>query len=280
MTVNELYRQGTDILNEAQVENSAFDARQILTDILKISSTQFAMCKKDIINQNLSLEYIKKIRQRASGRPLQYIIGNWDFMGNTFAVGEGVLIPRPETELLVELAKAFLLKNPNSNVFDLCAGSGCVGISVAGLFKTADVFCVEKSEAAYAYLDKNIKSSLLSNVKGIKADIFDKDVLNTITPDLILSNPPYIKTNDIPLLQKEVQYEPEMALDGGNDGLMFYKALAEDWSHRLPHGGKIITECGEGQANEIAQMFYLSNCEVSIINDFSGTARVVSATKK
>lgn len=280
MTVNELYRQGAEMLDYAFVENAFFDARWLIEKALDINSTQFALKKDKQVSKKVEVEFLSLIRRRIAGEPLQYILGQWEFMGYPFYVGEGVLIPRPETELLVEFAQEKLKDIKSPVVFDLCSGSGCIGISVARIFPKAKVYVVEKSEQALAYLKKNIKLNKARNVEIISGDIADKRLLQGIAPDLILSNPPYIKSEELPTLQKEVQREPSMALDGGADGLDFYRILAENWLTRLRSGAVIAVECGEAQAEDVSQLFFLARSETSTINDLSGIQRVVTATKR
>lgn len=279
MTVNELYRQGAEMLDYAFVENAFFDARWLIEKALGINSTQFALKKDKEVSKKVEVEFLSLIRRRIAGEPLQYILGEWEFMGYPFCVGEGVLIPRPETELLVDFAKEYLNGKKNPVVFDLCSGSGCIAISVAKLFPKAKVYAVEKSEVAVSYLKKNVKLNKARNVEIISGDIADKRLLQGIVPDLILSNPPYIKSEEIPTLQKEVQREPSMALDGGTDGLDFYKILSKNWLYRLPTGGVMAVECGEAQAEDVSQLLFLAGSIIDTINDLSGIQRVVTATK-
>ena len=268
------------MLDYAFVENAFFDARWLVEKALGINSTQFALKKDKQVSKKDEVEFLSLIRRRIAGEPLQYILGEWEFMGYPFLVGEGVLIPRPETELLADFAKDLLKDKKSPVVFDLCSGSGCIAISVAKLLPKAKVYAVEKSGDALGYLKKNVKLNKAKNVEIISGDIADRRLLQGIVPDLILSNPPYIKSEEIPTLQKEVLREPSMALDGGADGLDFYKILAADWLSRLPKGGVMAVECGEAQAEDISQLFFLAGGVTDTINDLSGIQRVVTATKK
>ena len=161
---------------------------------------------------------------------------------------------------------------------DLCAGTGCIGLTAARLNPNAKVFLVEKSPDAMKYLQKNADKFALTNVRIISGDIFSGfDAFDIPKPDLILSNPPYINSGDIALLQSEVLKEPAMALGGGRDGLDFYKAIAEKW---LPYcGGAIAVECGEGQADLIRAIFSNQCAETCSIKDFNGIERVVVGRK-
>lgn len=279
MTINELCKQGESILDDSGKENAAFDARCLLEFILKIDTTAYMLQRNDKAEISLFNDYMKLIRRRATGEPLQYIIGKWEFMSNEFFVGEGVLIPRPETELLVEYAVSFLKNKSNPVVFDLCSGSGCIAISVARLISNSTVYAVEKYDEAYFYLNKNIKHNKISNVNPIQGDVFDSSLLSGIKPDLILSNPPYIPSDEMLFLQTEVKKEPKTALDGGKDGLDFYRILRTNWINRLDKGCSVAVECAEDQGEEISQMFYLTGFKTDIIKDFSGFPRVVTAIR-
>lgn len=280
MTVNQLYRQGAEMLDYAFIENAFFDARWLVEAAAGLKPNQFAFNKDKEVSKKVEVKFLSLIRRRIAGEPLQYILGEWEFMGYPFCVGEGVLIPRPETELLVDFAKEQLKNKQEPVVVDLCSGSGCIAISVAKLFPKAKVYAVEKSHEACVYLKKNIKLNKVKNVELIAGDMADTSFLKGARPDLVLSNPPYIKKDEIPTLQKEVQHEPVMALDGGEDGLDFYRILAKDWMPMLSNGAVMAVECGEGQAEDISQMLYLMKGEVGIINDLSGTPRVVTAIKR
>lgn len=278
MTVNDLYKQGSEILEESGRDNAGFDARCLVEYLLKINTTEFMLRRNENTDAHTYSEYMKLIRRRATGEPLQYIIGKWEFMDSEFYVGEGVLIPRPETELLVEFAQKFLKDKKNPVVFDLCSGSGCIAISVAKLFPCAQVYALEKYDGAFTYLEKNIDFNGVKNVIAVKGDLFNADSI-TAKADLILSNPPYIRSEDIPFLQQEVRREPSTALDGGKDGYDFYRAIARLWLPKLTENGAAAVECAEDQAEEISQIFYLSRTKVNIINDLSGFPRVVTAVR-
>lgn len=279
MTLNELYKQGEELLEQAGKENSSFDARALLEFVLNVSTTEFMLNRAKKVQSKTVIEYLSLIRRRATGEPLQYILGEWEFTGNKFKVGKGVLIPRPETELLVDYAVEFLKSKEKPVVFDLCSGSGCVAVSIAKIFRNASVYAVEKSDKAFDYLEKNIKLNGVNNVNAVKGDITDLSLLNDVKADLILSNPPYIRTNDIPLLDIEVRNEPVMALDGGEDGYYFYDILSRQWISKLKSDGAIAVECAEDQADEISQMFYLHRTKVRTVNDLSGFPRVVIGEK-
>ncbi len=280
MTVNELYRQGLEMLDYAFIENASFDARWLIEKAVGIDSKQFALKKDKQVSKKDEVKFLSLIRRRIAGEPLQYILGEWEFMGYPFEVGEGVLIPRPETELLVDYAKKTLEGKKNPVILDLCSGSGCIAISIAKLFPKARVIAVELSREACIYLKKNIKLNKVKNVELVMDDIKLPTLLKDVEPDMILSNPPYVRSEDIFTLQKEVQREPEMALDGGADGLDYFRVLSTQWFPRLKTGGMMAVECGEGQTEDVSQMFALMRGTTEIINDLSGIPRVVTVIKE
>ncbi len=280
MTLNELYRQGAEMLDYAFIENAFFDARWLVEKAAGIEPNQFALKKDKNVSKKNEVEFLSLIRRRIAGEPLQYILGEWEFYGNTFRVGEGVLIPRPETELLVDFVKDRLQDKKEPVVFDLCSGSGCIAVSLAKLFPKARIYALEKSHEACVYLKMNIKLNKVGNVEILQGDIACTDILKSVTPDLIVSNPPYVKTSEMADLQKEVQHEPAMALDGGEDGLDFYKIIAKEWLSKMRAGSLLAVECGEGQTEDVSQMFALMKSDTGIINDLSGIPRVVTAVKR
>ena len=279
MTISELEKLGSQKLRASGKENSDFDARCLLEFVLNLNPTQYLLNRSEEVDSVCAEKFLSLVERRSNGEPLQYILGKWEFMGLPFYVGEGVLIPRPETEMLVEYALDFLKDKKNSVVIDLCSGSGCIAISVAKHLPNAKVYAVEKSDLAFPYLKKNIWLNCVFNVSAVHGDIFDRTLLSDIKPDLILSNPPYIRSPEIASLQSEVRNEPSMALDGGEDGLIFYREIANGWLDRLGTGGAIAVECAEDQTEDIIRMFSEKTQYAEAFNDLSGLPRTVTAIK-
>ena len=279
MTISELEKLGSQKLRASDKENPDFDARCLLEFVLNLNPTQYLLNRSEEVDSVCAEKFLSLVERRSNGEPLQYILGKWEFMGLPFYVGEGVLIPRPETEMLVEYALDFLKDKKNPVVIDLCSGSGCIAISVAKHLPNAKVYAVEKSDLAFPYLKKNIWLNCVFNVSAVHGDIFDRTLLSDIKPDLILSNPPYIRSPEIASLQSEVRNEPSMALDGGEDGLVFYREIANGWLDRLGTGGAIAVECGEDQTEDIIRMFSEKTQYAEAFNDLSGLPRMVTAIK-
>ena len=242
-------------LSDAGIEDAAFEARQIVLE---------ADCERT------ANEFVNR---RIGGEPLQYILGCWEFYGLPFYVGQGVLIPRPDTETLVDAALGIIGKS-KARVLDLCSGSGAVAVAIAEN-SSAEVTALEKSDAAYAYLLKNIERNGAS-VRAVKGDVFDG--FNG-EYDLIVSNPPYIKSDVIPTLSREVKREPTMALDGGEDGLIFYRRIAEYWTGLLAKGGTVAVEIGFDQQEQVSRIFAEAGLDdIRCVKDLSSNPRVIIGT--
>ena len=256
MTKSELYEFFFKELKNAGLESARFEAKELSenTDPLNAEET---------------------LKRRLSGEPLQYILGEWEFFGITLKVGDGVLIPRADTETAAETGINLLKGIKNPTVFDLCAGSGCIGITLSK-FAGATVNFFEKSPKALDYLKYNVKST---NANG---EIFEADVLLPPnerfygTADMIISNPPYIRSDVVPQLQREVQFEPKMALDGGNDGLIFYRTIARKWKNVLKKGGFLVFEIGYDQETEVSDILKAEGyAQVTSLKDLGNNPRVV-----
>ncbi|MPM96308.1 Release factor glutamine methyltransferase [bioreactor metagenome] len=246
-----------------------------------MDKTEFFLKKNSAVSDQLAQKYMLLIERRIKNEPLQYILGQWQFMSYDFKVGEGVLIPRPETEMLVEYALKHFACDGQWVFFDLCSGSGCIGISLAKLFKNASVYCIEKSEKALDYLQENVRINGCNNVTAIKGDILNGfSSFYLPKPDCVLSNPPYIESDVLSHLQTEVCFEPKMALDGGKDGYNFYKVIAKKWLPFLKIGGRCAVECGENQAETILRIFSDHSNTIDVLNDFNNIGRVVTLVRQ
>ncbi len=255
-------------LNENGIDEQA-EAEWIISLCLDI--------KRDEIDTDdmVSPKFIEKINgvvnERITGRPLWYCIGDVDFFGYIIKVDERVLIPRPETELLVEQAKKCVDKD--SNVLDLCTGSGAIAIAI-NKETNANVIAVDISIDALNLAKENAKNNN-ANVEFVKSDMFSQ--LEDKKFDLIVSNPPYIKSQDILTLQSEVRdFEPNLALDGGEDGLDFYREIAKNSKNHLKENGILLLECGVGQAQDIKDLL-IGFTKVEIIKDYNEIERIVKA---
>ncbi|WP_316607088.1 peptide chain release factor N(5)-glutamine methyltransferase [uncultured Ruminococcus sp.] len=265
------------ILAHAGTENPAGDAREILAAVMSCQPNLLRLKYETILSSEQLDRSVSMAKRRASGEPIQYVLGMWSFMGRDYKVGQGVLIPRDDTEVLVGEALRMIRSVPRPRIVDLCSGSGIIAITLAKELD-ATVYAVEKSGEAFAYLKENITLNQ-ADVKAIRADIKDCVVdFGDCSLDMIVSNPPYIRSNDIADLQNEVQYEPRLALDGGESGYDFYELIIRLWTPKLKDGGTIAFELGEGQFDYVANLLKAAGY-TNIIGypDIQGITRAVTA---
>ena len=221
--------------------------------------------------------------KRAEGYPLQYLLGMWQFMDSDFFVGEGVLIPREDTSVVVQLCLdniKNLYGTDNLSVIDLCAGSGAISISLAKALPNSRVTALELSDKAIYYLQKNIQHNGCGNVEAVKGNVFTDFNITDAAYDVIISNPPYIISSEIKTLQREVQYEPAMALDGGSDGYDFYRAIISKWSNKLKSGGLLVFELGENQYDAVSHLMYRQGYkDITFATDLGDVKRGICGVK-
>ncbi len=256
-----------DITDEAENE-----ARYLVSALADVPLGMLSFSEKEIAEEPLQ----NALSRRTAGEPLQYIIGKWWFYKGEFFVGEGVLIPRQDTELLVETAAELLKGQESPAVCDLCSGSGCIAVSIAADFPKASVTAVEKYDGAYSYLLRNIRHNGTENVTAVQADVTDSAFGKY---DLIFSNPPYITAEDMKRLSDEVKREPETALYGGEDGLYFYRVITEKWKSALNIRGVLAFEVGINEASAVAEILKQNGFEnITLKKDLGGVQRVVFGT--
>lgn len=253
-------------------DEQALEAKLIVANILELEPNQLAFSSKTLEHTEID----KIIERRKKGEPLQYIFGKWWFYKSEFLVGEGVLIPRQDTEHLVETGLELIKDRNSPKVADLCSGSGCVAISIALERPDAEVLALEKYSAAYEWLNKNIEHNKVYNVNAIKADVlqeYDGEF------DLIVCNPPYIPIKEKETLSKEVLNEPHTALFGGDDGLFFYREITRKWKKNLKEGGKLAFEVGFDEAEAVAEILKMEGfIKVETKSDLLDVQRVVFGT--
>ena len=273
MTLRQWLRAGQTRLAQAGVENAGAEARWLLESVSGCTQTQLLLSETHV-SAAVAERFESLLVRRIAGEPVQYLLGSWPFSEFSFAVGDGVLIPRPETELLVDCAVRLLADHPSPVIFDLCAGTGCVGLSAAKLLPRAKVFLLEKERKAFSYLEENRRRLDAENAVLLQGDLFDGPAAFGLPrADLLLSNPPYIASAELPGLQREVQHEPASALDGGADGMAFYRAIAKDW---LPLCDAAALECGETQTEAVAGLLRSIYHSVAVRRDLNGLPRVVT----
>lgn len=259
--------------------NNRFIADCILKEITGLTQAEILLGEAEISSQQAT-----KCRRITAdyllGEPLQYLLGHWEFYGLDFEVGKGVLIPRADTETLCE--KAILELPKGSVVADLCAGSGCIGITISIYRPDITVYMIEKSKEAFKYLLKNTERYKNTSLFPVEGDLTDGKLINSIPKlDAILSNPPYLTKTDMLQIPKDVAKEPKEALYGGEDGLDFYRLIPSLWKDKLKDGGLIYMEIGATQRQDVCRIFEDEGYFVrDVFTDIEKRPRVVAAQKK
>ena len=282
-TVMELYRWAKRELADLSVDFPDTEALLLCEHFLKINGrAALTLRAGDIPDASAAGQFVQAVEQRRT-RPLQYILGEWEFCQMALKVGEGVLVPREDTMALVELAADALRNIRQPRVLDLCAGTGAVALGISQLIPDAQLVCVELSDDAMPYLEHNIRKYGDERVSAVKADVLQPALAAALFGgalfDAIVSNPPYIPSDDISGLSREVRQEPSMALDGGGDGLDFYRVIASEWTHFLRPGGYLAVELGCGQVEDVKRIFVRNNLsEIASKSDFSGIERAIIGT--
>lgn len=272
MTLKELYKIGIESL-------------KCKSDLILLIESVFGIDKFHLItsgnepvnNVDIFFEFLERVK---NGEPIQYVIGESEFLGIKLKVGKGVFIPRQETELLVKIVSDILGDDFSGNIVDLCSGSGAISIYLKKKLKLSNVWAIEKSEEAFKFLVENAEENHVK-LNCIQGDIFEESQkFESETFDLIISNPPYVKTKDIEFLDKNVKFEPKIALDGGDDGLDFYRKIVRFWKEKLKPGALIAFELGINQHNEVFDIMSENEFEnIRIFDDFSGIRRIIIGSK-
>lgn len=275
MTFREALNQGTALLKAAGVPEAELDASYLLEFVWGIGRHDFFLKQNECVKESEWLRYKELLLKRAKRMPLQHIIGETEFMGLPFYVNRDVLIPRQDTECLVERVLPFAKAK---SVLDMCTGSGCIGISIAKLCPETRVTAVDVSDKALQIASENAKRN------EVKVTFVESDLFEQITGryDLIVSNPPYIEHEEIQTLMPEVRdYEPASALDGGEDGLDFYRKITSQASEYLACGGMLAFEIGYNQGRAVeALMKEQDFFDIEIGRDYAGLDRMVVGRRK
>ena len=280
MTAGNAIRDAVRRLGQAGVKSPQVDVEWLIADLLSCNRSEIPLhAQTDLTAEDLDL-FSRWIERRTRREPLQHILGTANFFGYDFQVSAEVLIPRPETEVLVELALEFLMHLPNPSVFDLGTGSGCIALSLAKRCSKASIIGSDVSRVALALARANAVSlDTLEQVEFRHADGLAA-LAKCEQVDLILSNPPYIPTANIDTLEPEVRdHDPRLALDGGADGMQFYRLLADEGQSHLKSGAKLMAEFGDGQAATIVDLFRQAGWPtVTTANDLSHQPRILIAS--
>ena len=277
MTIFEAYNHTKLKLKAAGIEDSVFEAKAIIRHITGFTNSEILTKYTNELTEFQQNNLTVILRQREIRYPLQYILGEWAFYKYTFKVGVGVLVPRSDTEVLVEECAEYLKNIEKPKVLDLCAGSGCIGISLAKDYSDSAVVLVEKYPEAKRYLDENITLNGAYNAMAVLGDVFE-GTANTEKYDLIVSNPPYIPPKEMEIISPETRFEPQTALLGGEDGLDFYRAIIKNYKNSLKDGGMLAFEVGINEAQKVLALLEENGFqETKIIKDLNSVERVVTA---
>lgn len=281
MTIKEAFDFTKQQLEKAGVADPAFDTIYLFEYVFGVTRTDIAVYGNNKADDSKLAVLNTCINRRVKNEPVQYIIGEWEFMGNTYKIGDGVLIPRDDTEVVVQACMDLPFTRDDIRILDLCSGSGIIAVTLKKHFADSTVYAVEKSDVAYSYLCKNCELNN-ADVKTVHSDLYDcVDGFADSSLDLIVSNPPYIKTVEIPTLQKEVQFEPTMALCGGVDGYDFYRGIIKCYAKKLKKGGYIAFEIGEEQFKYIKELLTSSGfTDIKGYLDLGNTVRAITAVYK
>lgn len=279
-SIFEAYNRCKKELQKIGIEDYVFEAKQIIKHITGLSNTEILSRYNTKLTEFQANNLTAILKQRAIRYPLQYIFCNWSFYGRNFAVGPGVLIPRADTEILVEAALKAVKDKKSIKIMDLCTGSGCIGITLGLEKPDSEVVLLEKYSEAMRYAYKNIIDNGAENVMLFEGDVLKGDRSDE-QYDLIVSNPPYITDSDMEALQPEVKFEPDTALRGGADGLTFYKAIIDNYTKALKTGGILAFEVGIGEADKVAQLMKAKGySDIQKVKDLNQIDRVVFGTVK
>lgn len=279
MTYRECYEQGCRTLQAAGIEEAALDARLLLEAVCGTDRNDLLVYGEQPVSPEAEEKYLNWIRQRAEHIPLQQLTGEQDFMGLTFSVNEHVLIPRQDTEILVEEVLKEL--HDGMRVLDMCTGSGCILLSLLHYSNDCEGLGVDLSAEALEVAGRNVLK-VLTPEKAEHAHFLQSDLFEKVEGkfEIIVSNPPYIASAEVEKLMPEVRdHEPRMALDGTEDGLYFYRRIIEEAGKHLVSSGMLFFEIGYDQGQAVSELMRTEGyCDVQVVQDYAGLDRVVFGT--
>ena len=281
ITYNDLYLEIRRQLRAADSGDPTLESRELVAFACGKTKEELLRDSRLYVTPEVEARVRALVQRHLDGEPTAYLIGEWEFYGLPLDISRDVLIPRPDTEVLAGLAIDFVKTQGACRVLDLCAGSGCIGLAVASQCPESRVVLGELSEGALRICRQNIRRNGLSGrVVPMQMDALAAPPAQLGEFRCLVSNPPYIPAGDIPGLDPSVRdYEPHMALDGGADGLDFYRNLAREWKNALTVGGKIFLEVGIGQADDVLRLLRAQGFgDLEITKDLNGIPRVVHGT--
>ena len=278
MTRRTCYQMLRLTLEQAGLEDAAYTAQLLLEHVTGLAMPAYLVHGEEPLSPT-QLEQLQQLTaKRLTGYPLQYLLQSWEFYGLELSVGEGVLIPRQDTETIVEFALSCRNGQPTTRLLDLCSGSGCIPLAIAAHLPGVTATAVEYAPDALHYLTKNIQRYPAYSIQPIQGDAMDPALAAAQESfDLITCNPPYLTETDMQQLQREVTFEPASALYGGSDGLDYYRRLTAIWSKKLLPGGWLIYEIGKGQEAPVTDLLRQAGLtHLTQKQDGSGIVRLVA----
>jgi len=280
-TYNDIYLRVRKKLKNAGIDACELEARLIVAHCAGRSREKLlAMSTIFATDPSIKSKIEKSLKRRLEGEPLAYVLGEWEFYGLPLIINESVLIPRVDTEVLARETIGILKRKVwQTRLLDLCTGSGCIGLAAAANVPNCRIVMIDSSEKALAVCRQNmIKTNLSRHITAMDADILVKPPAILGEFDMIVSNPPYIPSGDIETLDPSVKdYEPKMALDGGEDGLDYFHAIAGNWRKLLKCGGHLAFECGENQAAAVRYIMKQNGfSDIKTYKDTLGIERVIT----
>jgi len=284
-TYNDIYLNTRRKLRAAGIAAHDLEARLLVAHAAgKTRDELLKSSRLFVTDQSLAKTLEELISRRLEGEPVAYIVGEWEFYGVPMIVNESVIIPRVDTEILAgEAIRLMKRRFGQTRLLDLCTGSGCIGLAVAANVPSSRIVLVDNSEQALSICRANmLKNKLSRNVTAIEADVLNPPPALLGMFDAIVCNPPYIPTGELKGLDPSVnKYEPLTALDGGPDGLYFFRAVSTNWPVLLKQGGYLAFECGAGQADDVREILLDSGfCDIKAHVDTLGIERVIVGTMK
>ena len=281
-TYNDLYLDTRRALKRNGVDSAALEAREIVCCAADKNKEEFYRDSRLYATPEIEARVSALLQRRLQGEPVAYLVGEWEFFGLPLIVNEHVLIPRSDTEVLAQQAIDYLKDYPGARVLDLCTGSGCVGLAIASRLADCRVVLADCSEEALRIARTNARlNHLQSRTAVLQADALAPPTAKFDAFQCIVSNPPYIPTGDLADLDPSVRdYEPHLALDGGADGLDFYRAIAARWKEALLPGGRLLLELGIGAADAVMRLLRTEGFgDLELYEDTQGISRVIAGTR-
>ncbi|MDU4892394.1 MAG: peptide chain release factor N(5)-glutamine methyltransferase [Clostridium sp.] len=278
MNISEALSSGYNLLKEAQIESYIIDTQLLLSRVLNVDKLYLIMNRKEELSKEIEVKFEELLKKRKEKMPIAYILNDVEFMGLHYYVKEGVLIPRPDTEILVEECLTIIKNNQLKTICDMCCGSGAIGLAIGKHMEGTKVWLYDISDTAIEVSSRNREIlGLERRTNIIKSDLFERPLKEKMKFDMIVSNPPYIEEHIIPTLMEDVKnYEPHLALSGGPDGLEFYRRICEDGKELLNPSGYMCFEIGYNQEQETKELLRENGfIDIYSLRDLGGNFRVV-----